>query len=64
MTAPLAHAVAPENDDVIRAIVTRLSRPSPWGGSVIEIAAILAEGAGSDAMRNDARNAISCPPTH
>ena len=50
MTAPLAHAVAPENDDVIRVIVRRLSRPTPSGGSVIECAAILAEGAGSETI--------------
>jgi hypothetical protein len=50
VTAPLAPAVAPEIDDVIRAIVTRLSRPTPSGGSVIECAAILAEGADSEAI--------------
>jgi hypothetical protein len=38
---------APEGDDAIRAIVKRLSRPAPAGASVIERAAILAEGADS-----------------
>jgi hypothetical protein len=32
-------------DDAIRALVTRLARPYPSGGDVIERAAILAEGA-------------------
>jgi hypothetical protein len=31
-------------DDAIRALVTRLARPHPSGGEVIERAAILAEG--------------------
>jgi hypothetical protein len=31
-------------DDAIRALVTRLARPHPSGGDVIERAAILAEG--------------------
>jgi hypothetical protein len=35
------------DDDAIRAVVTRLSRPHPSGGDVIERAAILAEGAHS-----------------
>jgi hypothetical protein len=39
------------NDDAaIRALVTRLSRPNRSGGSVIERAAILAEGADSEAI--------------
>jgi hypothetical protein len=33
------------DDDAIRALVTRLARPHPSGGEVIERAAILAEGA-------------------
>jgi hypothetical protein len=33
------------DDDAIRAIVTRLARPYPAGGDVVERAAILAEGA-------------------
>jgi hypothetical protein len=33
------------NRDTIRALVTRLARPHPTGGHVIERAAILAEGA-------------------
>jgi hypothetical protein len=33
------------DDDGIRALVTRLARPHPSGGEVIERAAILAEGA-------------------
>ena len=36
--------------DAIRAIVARLSRPVPAGGSVIERAAIMAEGADSRAI--------------
>jgi hypothetical protein len=37
-------------DDAIRAVVTRLARPHRSGGSVIERAAILAEGARSTAI--------------
>ena len=33
-------------DDVIRALVTRLARPHPSGGDVIERSVILAEGSG------------------
>ena len=46
-------ARAPEGDDgddAIREVVTRLSRPHASGGAVIERAAILAEGAGADAI--------------
>ena len=43
-------AEAAENDDAIRAVVTRLSRPGPRGGAVVERAAILAEGADSGAI--------------
>ena len=50
MTAPLGPAVAPAPDDVIRSIVTRLSRPAPSGGFVIERVAIVAEGADSEAV--------------
>jgi len=35
------------DDEAIRAVVRRLSRPHPTGGSVIERAAIIAEGADS-----------------
>jgi hypothetical protein len=35
------------DDDAIRVLVTRLARPHPSGGSVIERAAIMAEGTGS-----------------
>jgi hypothetical protein len=38
------------DDDAIRILVTRLSRPHPSGGKVIERAAILAEGADSAAV--------------
>jgi hypothetical protein len=38
------------DDDAIRSLVLRLSRPHPSGGRVIERAAILAEGAGSSAV--------------
>jgi hypothetical protein len=38
------------NDDEIRALVTRLSRSHPSGGTVIERAAIVAEGADSAAV--------------
>jgi hypothetical protein len=40
----------PIEDDAIRALVKRLSRPHPSGGKVIERAAILAEGADSSAV--------------
>jgi hypothetical protein len=40
----------PEPDEAIRAIVTRLSRPHPSGGAVIERAAIVAEGADATAI--------------
>jgi len=36
------------DDDAIHALVTRLGRPHPSGGSVVERAAILAEGADFD----------------
>jgi hypothetical protein len=39
--------VITRDDDALRALVLRLSRPHPAGGKVIEHAAILAEGAGS-----------------
>jgi len=42
-------AVVPD-DDEIRTLVTRLSRPHPSGGVVIERAAILAAGAGASAV--------------
>ncbi|MDX6645455.1 MAG: hypothetical protein QOK40_1182 [Miltoncostaeaceae bacterium] len=38
------------DDDQIRAVVTRLSRPHPSGGQVIERAAILAAGTDYDAV--------------
>jgi hypothetical protein len=38
------------DDDAIRTLVTRLSRPHPSGGEVIERAAILAAGADSSAV--------------
>jgi hypothetical protein len=38
------------NDDEIRALLTRLSRRHPSGGTVIERAAIVAEGADSSAV--------------
>lgn len=41
--APPDHA--PDPDDAIRALVTRLARPHASGGTVIERATILAEGA-------------------
>jgi hypothetical protein len=41
---------APAGDDAIRAVVTRLSRPDPGGGAVVERAAILAEGGDSAAI--------------
>jgi hypothetical protein len=43
---PAAHK-APPDDDAIRAVVARLSRRHGSGGTVIERAAILAEGADS-----------------
>ena len=38
------------DDDAIRSLLTRLGRPHPSGGTVIERAAILAEGADFDAV--------------
>jgi hypothetical protein len=38
------------DDDAIRTLVTRLARPHPSGGEVIERAAILAEGADFQAV--------------
>ena len=38
------------DDDDIRMLIQRLSRPHPSGGAVIERAAILASGADSDAV--------------
>ena len=38
------------DDDAIRALVARLARPHPSGGTVIERAAIVAEGADSEAV--------------
>jgi hypothetical protein len=38
------------NDDEIRALITRLSRRHPSGGTVVERAAILAEGADTAAV--------------
>jgi hypothetical protein len=40
----------PVDEDAIRVLVERLSRPHPSGGAVIERAAILAAGADSAAM--------------
>lgn len=37
-------------DDDIRALVTRLARVHPSGGTVVERAAIVAEGTGSEAV--------------
>ena len=42
--------IGAEPEDPVRAIVTRLSRPHPTGGLVIEHAAILAEGADASAI--------------
>jgi hypothetical protein len=39
-----------DDDAAIRTLVTRLSRPHPSGGAVIERATILAEGAGANAL--------------
>jgi hypothetical protein len=38
------------DDDAIRTLVNRLARPAPSGGTVIERAALLAEGADFDAV--------------
>jgi hypothetical protein len=42
--------VASVDDDAIRALVIRLARAHPSGGTVIERAAIVAEGADSEAV--------------
>jgi hypothetical protein len=47
---PSAAADARATDAHIRAVVTRLARPGPSGGSVIERAAILAAGSDSAAI--------------
>jgi hypothetical protein len=46
---PQVDCAVPE-DDAIRRVVARLSRPHPSGGAVIERAAILAEGTRSAAI--------------
>jgi hypothetical protein len=38
------------DDDALRSVITRLARPHPSGGNVIERAAVLAEGARSGAL--------------
>jgi hypothetical protein len=38
------------DDDAIRVLVTRLARAHPSGGTVIERAAVIAEGTGSEAV--------------
>jgi hypothetical protein len=50
MNSDMTHATAPEADQAIRALVTRLARPSRSGEAVIESAAIRAEGADSHAI--------------
>jgi hypothetical protein len=40
------------DDDAIRSLVTRLARAHPSGGTVVERAAIVAEGADSEAVMN------------
>ena len=50
MSVASTPAGAPAGDAAIRAVVTRLSRPGPAGGAVVERAAILAEGADSEAI--------------
>jgi hypothetical protein len=45
-----ATSLRPVDDDAIRTLITRLSRPHASGGAVIERAAILAEGADSAAV--------------
>jgi hypothetical protein len=48
--SPVTTPDGPAGDEAIRAVVTRLSRPHPQGGAVIERAAILAEGVASGAI--------------
>jgi hypothetical protein len=60
------HGVAREQDDAIRAVVVRLSRPHASGGDVIERAAILAEGSRSAAILDwitdhDGRAEVAAP---
>jgi hypothetical protein len=47
---PRRTTVAYVDDDTIRSMVTRLARAHPSGGTVIERAAIVAEGADSGAV--------------
>jgi hypothetical protein len=65
---PAAPADRSASDATIRALVTRLSRPRPSGGTVIERAAILAEGSDSDAiikwiLSHSGRPEATTPPT-
>jgi hypothetical protein len=46
----VSDTIEPLDDAAIRALVTRLARPLPSGGEVIERAAILAEGTKSAAI--------------
>jgi hypothetical protein len=48
--AAVSETEVPAGDEAIRAVVTRLARPHPQGGDVIERAAILAEGRASGAI--------------
>jgi len=48
--APAKEYFESMDDDEIRALVTRLARPHPAGGKVIERVAILAEGADFNAV--------------
>jgi hypothetical protein len=50
MRSATVPTLEPPDDDAIRAVVVRLSRPHRSGGAVIERAAILAEGAASTAI--------------
>ncbi len=50
VAVPAADEALPAADDAVRALVTRLARPHPSGGDVVERAAILAEGPDSSAI--------------
>jgi hypothetical protein len=56
------------DDDAIRALLHRLARAHPSGGSVVERAAIVAEGSGSDSvlkwmLDHGAQAEAALPPT-
>jgi hypothetical protein len=67
MSSTSNYADSPATDDAIRAVVARLARPHRSGGTVIERAAILAEGTDSGAivewiLAHSGRPEVDAPP--